>query len=85
MNLEKVAQLVKVAKQTKLEQQRKARRNYKMGGAQLRRTNKLKQRIKRRQGGFGMKQRVKIQTQRLKHKPIRIRKEPLQKRLRDRS
>lgn len=85
MNMEKVAHLVKVAKQTSAERQRKSRQDYRMGGAQLRRTNKLKQRIRRRQGGMGMKQKVHIQTQRLKYKPIRIRKEPLQKRIRDKS
>lgn len=84
MNLEKVAHLVKVAKQTQGERQRKARQRYRSGGAQLRRTNKLKQRVRRRQGGLGMKNKVKIQTQRLKYKPVRIRKEPLQKRMRDR-
>lgn len=85
MNMEKVANLVKVAKQTKAERQRNSRQRYKMGGAQNRRTQKLKQRVRRRQGGQGMKNRVKIQTQKLKHRPVRIRKEPLQKRMRDRS
>lgn len=85
MNLEKVAYLVKVAKQTKSEAQRKSRQKYRLGGAQLRRTSKLKQRVRRRQGGMGLKNKVKIQTQRLKYKPVRIRKEPLQKRMRETS
>lgn len=85
MNLEKVACLVKIAKQTKSERQRAARQRYRMGGVQMRRERKLKQRKRRRQGGLGLKQRVKIQEQRLKYKPIRIRKEPLQKRIRDKT
>lgn len=84
MDIEKVATLVKVALQSKSERQRKARERYRSGGAQLRRKNKLKQRIKRRQGGLGLKRRVEIQQQRLKYKPVRIRKEPLVKRMRDR-
>ena len=85
MNMEKVARLVKAARQTSSERQRKSRQEYRMGGAQLRRTQKLKQRKRRRQGGMGLKQRVHIQAERLKYKPIRIRKEPLQTRIRDKS
>ena len=85
MNMEKVAHLVKVAMQSRTERQRKARERYRQGGAQLRKSNKLKQRIRRRQGGQGLKMRTQIQTQRLKYRPVRIRKEPLQKRLRDRT
>ena len=85
MNIEKVACLVKLARQTQAEKQRQARQNYRMGGAQLRRKNKLKQRVRRRQGGMGLKQKIRIQTERRKYRPKRIRKEPLQKRLRDMS
>jgi hypothetical protein len=82
MNLEKIAKLVKIAK-TLEEDRRKARQRYRLGGQQLRRTRKLKQRKRRRQGGLALKTRVHIQNERLKYKPTRIRKEPLQKRVRD--
>lgn len=83
MDLEKVAMIIKVAMKSKAERQRDARQRYRMGGAQLRKKNKLKQRVRRRQGGVGLKRRVEIQQQRLKYRPVRIRKEPLQKRMRD--
>lgn len=85
MDLEKVAQLVKTARQSKSEEQRIARQNYRLGGQQMRRTRKLKQRARRRKGGLGLKNKVAIQTRRLEYRPIRIRKEPLQNRPRDRS
>ena len=85
MNLEKIEGLVKLARQTSSERQRKSRVRYRLGGAQMRRVRKRKQRLRRRQGGLGLKTRVKIQTKRLEYKPIRIRKEPLQKRVRDNS
>ena len=83
MDMEKVAELVKLAKQSKEDIRRKARARYRSGGMQLRKINKRKQRMRRRQGGMGLKTRVKIQTKRLELKPVRIRKEPLQKRIRD--
>lgn len=85
MNLEKVASLVKAARQNSSESQRKSRQRYRAGGQQLRRSNKLKQRRRRRQGGTGLKNRVKMQNRRLEYRPIRIRKEPITKRPRDRS
>lgn len=85
MNMEKVAHLVKLAKMSKEERNRKARARYRAGGQQLRRSNKYKQRQRRRQGGQTLKNRVKLQQQRLEHRPVRIRKEPLQKRQRDMS
>lgn len=83
MDLEKVATLVKVARQSKEERRAAARARYRAGGAQLRRQNKIKQRMYRRQGGSAMKHRRKVQSQRLKHRPVRIRKDPLIKRRRD--
>ena len=83
--MNKVAQLVKLAKQSKSEVNRSSRAQYRAGGPQLRKKNKLKQRVRRRVGGLGLKARVKRQTKRLELKPIRIRREPLQKRPRDRT
>ena len=85
MNMEKVACLVKLAKQTKEQRNAKARQRYRQGGQQLRRKAKMQQRMRRRQGGQTLQNRVKMQQQRLKYKPVRIRKEPLQKRQRDMS
>lgn len=85
MNIEKVAQLVKLAKMNKEERNRKARARYRNAGPQMRRQRKLKQRVYRRQGGQTLKTKVKMQNKRLEHKATRIRKEPLQKRLRDTS
>lgn len=81
--MEKIATLVKIARQNKAESQRKARQRYRLGGQQLRRTNKFSQRRRRRQGGQGLKNRVRMQTRILEHRAVRIRKEPLQKRKRD--
>ncbi len=83
--MNKTAQLVKIARQNREERNRQARANYRNSGAAGRRERKIKQRIKRRQGGATLKNRVKIQQKRLETRPVRIRKEPLQKRLRDRS
>lgn len=83
MDMEKVAQLVKLAKQSKEQRQAKARQKYRMGGQQVRRKAKMQQRVRRRQGGSALKNKVKMQQQKLKYKPVRIRKEPLQKRKRD--
>lgn len=85
MNMEKVAELVKLAKMNKEESNRKSRARYRQGGPQMRRQRKLKQRVRRRQGGGTLKARVKMQQRRLEHKAVRIRKEPLQKRPRDRN
>lgn len=82
--MDKIAQLVKAAKSLE-ETRREARQRYRLGGQQLRRQNKMKQRKRRRQGGLALKTKVKIQNERLKYKPTRIRKEPLQKRVRDRT
>ena len=85
MNIEKIAELVKVAKSLNREERNRASRaRYRNGGPQLRRTNKIKQRRRRRAGGQTLKTRVKIQTRKLEHRPVLIRKEPLQKRPRDR-
>lgn len=86
MSQDKIDQLVKMARaMTKEERNRKARAKYRAGGAQVRRKNKLQSRKYRRQGGQTLKARQKLQRQRLKYKPTRIRKEPLQKRPRDMS
>lgn len=83
MDMEKVAQLVKIARQSVSEKQRNARMHYRQGGAQTRRKAKVRQRVRRRQGGNSLKSRVHMQELRLKNRPVRIRKEPLQKRVRD--
>ena len=84
--MDKVAELVKLARQISNEERnRKARARYRSGGAQVRRERKFKQRRRRRSGGEALKHKVHIQQQRLKHKPVRIRKEALSKRPYDRS
>ena len=83
--MDKVAELVKLARMSKEQQNAKARQRYRLGGQQLRRRNKVTQRKKRRQGGSSLKARVKMQEERRKFRPIRIRKDPLQHRPRDMS
>lgn len=84
MDMEKVAQLVKIARMSSNEDKSAARAKYRAGGQALRKKNKLKQRIRRRQGGAGLKAKVHRQVLILENKPIRIRREPLQHRIRDR-
>lgn len=84
--MDKVAQLVKIAQQINSEEKkRQSRQAYRAGGAVERRKRKIKQRKRRRMGGETLKTRVKMQTRRLEYKPVRIRKEPLQKRPRDKN